>query len=201
MPKADRRTERTRAALVSAFINVLLSEGYEAVTVERIAERANVGRSTFYMHFTGKEEILRQSMKAPSSLLSSIVGNVVGTEHLLGQLAHFYAQRRLNHIFFDGPVRAIWIRCLTELIEPRLTSVARHARARPILPLAFIARQIAEHEIALIANWLTAKPGLKAEAVAEALTTSTHALLAALLRCKLDAALLIPGEKLRYQIV
>jgi AcrR family transcriptional regulator len=201
MPKTDRRTERTRAALMRAFIDVLLSEGYEAVTVERVAERANVGRSTFYMHYTGKEEILRQSMKNPSSLLAAMVGNVVAPEHLKHQLEHFHAQRRLNQVFFAGTVRTIWISCLAALIEPRLTSLARHARARPILPLPLVAIQIAEAQLSLIANWLVARPSLKSESIGEALTASTQAMLSALLRCRPDMPLLIPGEKLRYQLV
>jgi len=201
MPKTDRRTERTRAALMRAFIDVMLSEGYEAVTVEGVAERANVGRSTFYMHYKGKEEILRQSMKNPSSLLAAMIGNVVAPEHLEHQLEHFHAQRRLNHVFFEGAVRVIWISCLAGLIEPRLASVARHVRARPIVPLPMIATQIAEAQLSLIANWLVARPSLKPESIAEALTASTQALLAALLRCRADVPLLIPGEKLRFREV
>ena len=57
--KPDRRTERSRSALMSAFIAILLSDGYDAVTVERVAERANVGRSTFYMHFKSKASCAR----------------------------------------------------------------------------------------------------------------------------------------------
>ena len=75
MSKPDRRTERTRAALMSAFVTLLLSEGYDAVTVERVADAANVGRSTFYMHHTGKEDILRRSLTRPSGVLAALVGN------------------------------------------------------------------------------------------------------------------------------
>jgi AcrR family transcriptional regulator len=198
--KIDRRTERTRTALMSAFIHVLLSEGYEAVTVEHVAEQANIGRSTFYMHYTGKEAILRESLTRPSSILSLIVGHDVPAEMLVKQLEHFHEQRQRNHIFFAGPVRVIWVDCLAQLIAPRLAIVARNARARPILPLPLVARQIAEQQLALIANWLTGKTGPAADAVAEALIAGTRATLAALLRCRADAALLIPGEKLRFQL-
>jgi AcrR family transcriptional regulator len=199
MPKLDRRTERTRAALMSAFVNVLLSEGYDAVTVERVAEQANVGRSTFYMHYKSKEEILRESMKRPSSVLAVIVGGNIPNDPIVFWMDHFYEQRRRNHIFFGGPVRTIWAKCLAELIEPRLASLVRHARGQPILPLPLIALQIAETQLALIGAWLNAKPGTKAEAVAEALIQSTRATVAALLRVKPETSLLIPGEKLQFR--
>ena len=198
MPKPDRRTERTRAALMSAFVNLLLNEGYDAVSVERVAERANVGRSTFYMHYTGKEDILRQAMARPSSVLAVVVGHDLAPEILIKQLEHFNAQRQRNQIFFAGPVRAIWVRVLAELIEPRLAKLAQQARARPVLPLPLAALQIAESQIALISTWLNGKANaVKAEAIAEAMTASTRAQVAALLRLPPNAPLFIAGEKLR----
>ncbi len=198
--KADRRTERTRAALMQGFIGLILAEGYDAVTVERVAERANVGRSTFYMHYTGKDDILRQSMKRPSTLLAVTVGYAPPLEALVKQLQHFHAQRGRNHVFFAAPVRNIWVRALAELIEPRVIAIARHARARPLLPLPLVAVQIAEAQIALITNWLQGRAPVKIDAIAETLLATTRALLGALLRCPPHASLVIPGEKLRFQI-
>jgi len=195
--KPDRRTERTRTALMAAFVEMLLSEGYEAVTVERIAESANVGRSTFYLHYTGKEDMLRQSMTRPSSHLAIIVGGDMAPEALVPILDHFREQRKLNRVFFAWPVRSIWVKCLAGLIEPRLTILARHARARPILSLPQIAFAVAEAQIALVANWLMGKTAVKPEAVADALLASTHATVRALLRCPAETPLLIRGETVR----
>lgn len=195
MPKPDRRTERTRAALMSAFVHLLLNEGYDAVSVERVAERANVGRSTFYMHFTGKDDILRQSMTRPSTVLAVLAGGDIAPEPIVRQLEHFHQQRARNHIFFAGPVRAIWIKCLAGLIEARLAKLAQQARTRPLVPLPLAALQIAESQIGLIAGWLNAKSSTpKVDAVAEALLATTRALTATLLNAK--APLLLAGEKI-----
>jgi len=182
--KPDRRTERSRNALMSAFVHIVLSEGYEAVTVERVADKANVGRSTFYMHYKGKEDILKQSMTHPSQPLASIVGGDMAPEALLPILKHFQEQRRTNRIFFNWPIRPIWVKCLAEMIEPRVATAAR--RTRPILPAPLIALQIAEAQIALVAHWLQGHAAAKPEAVAEALVAETRALLGAMLRAKPD---------------
>jgi AcrR family transcriptional regulator len=195
--KADRRIERTRAALMTAFIDLVLSDGYETVTVESVAERANVGRSTFYLHYTGKEDILKQSMTRPSSFLAILIGHDFTPDMLVPILNHFAEQRRTNRVFFTSPIRPLWVKCLAEMIEPRLALLARHTRARPTLPLPLIALQLAEAELGLITGWLTGKSMAKAEAIAEALVASTRAMTAALLRAPPDATLIIPGEKLR----
>lgn len=201
MPKPDRRTERTRAALMSAFVGLLLEEGYDAVTVERIAARANVGRSTFYMHHKSKDDILRQAMARPSSILSLLVGYDLPSDVLIKQLEHFHGQRARNHVFFAGPVRAIWVRCLADLIAPRLAALARNARARPILPLPLVALQLAEEQLALVSNWLAGRAPVKVDAVAEALIAGTRATLVGLLRLEPGAPLFLPGEKLAFREV
>jgi AcrR family transcriptional regulator len=193
----DRRTERTRAALMSAFVQLVLTVGYDALTVEDVATRANVGRSTFYMHHKNKEAILRESLTRPSSSLAIIVGHDVSADVLVPALAHFHEQRAINRVFFTDPIRGVWIKCLAAMIEPRLTRVARQAHAAPALPLAFIAHQIAEAQIALVTSWLAGRAPIKPPAIAEALIATTRALMVSFLGVRTDAPLFIPGETLR----
>jgi AcrR family transcriptional regulator len=181
--KPDRRTARTRTALMSAFVELMLTRGFPDVSVEDVVARADVGRSTFYLHFRSKDDILKQSLTRPSGVLAALVGQDLPVAAVIAQLDHFYSQRKLNRVFFAEPARAIWVRCLAELIEPRLTAVLRAARgARPILPLPLIAAQIAESQIALIANWLMSRNTAKTDAVADALIATTQANVSALLR-------------------
>ncbi len=53
----DRRIRRTRQLLQEALLSLVLEKGYEAVTVQDVIDRADVGRSTFYAHFQDKEEL------------------------------------------------------------------------------------------------------------------------------------------------
>ena len=54
----DRRAARTRNALHRALISLILRKGYEATTIQDIVDEADVGRSTFYAHYTGKDDLL-----------------------------------------------------------------------------------------------------------------------------------------------
>lgn len=56
--KPDRRVQRTRRNLQAALLALVAERGYEAVTVQDIAERADVGRATFYLHYTDKEQLM-----------------------------------------------------------------------------------------------------------------------------------------------
>lgn len=60
----DRRVARTRGLLQHALISLIPQKGYEAITIEDICDAANVGRSTFYTHYTSKDDLKRSGLDA-----------------------------------------------------------------------------------------------------------------------------------------
>ncbi len=56
--QVDRRVQRTRQLLQNALLALILEKGYAAITVQDILDRANLGRSTFYMHYRDKDDLL-----------------------------------------------------------------------------------------------------------------------------------------------
>lgn len=59
----DRRVARTRATLQRALISLILKKDYEAITISEICEVANVGRSTFYAHYSSKDDLKRSGFE------------------------------------------------------------------------------------------------------------------------------------------
>ena len=51
------KSARTRARLMDAAVGLFAREGYEAASVNRIAQAADVVNGTFYLHFKDKDEI------------------------------------------------------------------------------------------------------------------------------------------------
>ena len=62
LPRQDRRISRTRRQLREALMALILEKGYDAVTVEDITARADVGRTTFYLHYRDKEHLFLESI-------------------------------------------------------------------------------------------------------------------------------------------
>jgi len=56
----DRRQRKTREAIFDAFSELLLHSSYSQITVQRIIDGADVGRTTFYSHFPTKDDLLRE---------------------------------------------------------------------------------------------------------------------------------------------
>src|SRR5215472_16941550 len=177
--KIDPRVSRTCHALQSAFIELMLARGYSTVSVGDIARRANVGRSTFYLHYASKEALLRETLDNPSRGLAACVGADAVPPMLIPLLEHFREQRRINRVFFEYPLRALWVRSLAGSIESKLTGARSASRGRPLIPSSLLAMLIAETQIALITHSVSGNTLVSAESIAQALTVSTRALLAA----------------------
>ncbi|WP_053591729.1 TetR/AcrR family transcriptional regulator [Bacillus sp. FJAT-22090] len=53
----DKRVRRSRRLLKEAFIFLVTEKGYKSVTVKDIINKADYNRTTFYAHFSSKEEL------------------------------------------------------------------------------------------------------------------------------------------------
>ncbi|MUT64833.1 TetR/AcrR family transcriptional regulator [Paenibacillus sp. NEAU-GSW1] len=54
----DRRIQKTREAIMSAFVALLEEKGFEQITLNEIAQQANVNRGTIYLHYLDKYDLL-----------------------------------------------------------------------------------------------------------------------------------------------
>jgi AcrR family transcriptional regulator len=55
--RSKRRSRDTRDRLVRAALEIFLEKGYDSATTREIAERADLGAGTFYVHFRDKRAI------------------------------------------------------------------------------------------------------------------------------------------------
>jgi AcrR family transcriptional regulator len=65
----DRRVARTRKALHHALISLIMKKDYEVITIDEICDAADVGRSTFYTHYTSKDDLHRDGIEHLRRLL------------------------------------------------------------------------------------------------------------------------------------
>ncbi|HEX5883535.1 MAG TPA: TetR/AcrR family transcriptional regulator, partial [Pyrinomonadaceae bacterium] len=56
--KTDARVRRTRDALGDALIALMQEKPFETITVQDVLDRAHVSRSTFYSHYSDKDDLL-----------------------------------------------------------------------------------------------------------------------------------------------
>ncbi len=70
-PHVDPRVARTRVAVLTAAREVLVDDGWEGVTVARVAERSGYARTTLYRHWPQRLDLLRDLIRAEASVAHS----------------------------------------------------------------------------------------------------------------------------------
>lgn len=66
--EVDPRVERSRTVILSAALELLGEVGYGGLTIEAVAARAGVGKSTIYRHWSGKLELVEDAIRTLKAL-------------------------------------------------------------------------------------------------------------------------------------
>jgi len=147
------------------------------VAIGDVIRSANIGRSTFYLHFSSKQNLLKHSLDAHCTTLAACVGGDVAQQRLVSLLEHYLEQRHLNRVFFQDPIRSIWVERLANLIGQKLRERPVASRDRQLLPRSLVASTIADMQIAMVVHWLRNAGAVTPERMATAIVTNTRALL------------------------
>ncbi len=109
----DQRIRRTHERLGSALVALIQEKPVDEVTVQEVLDRASVGRSTFYVHFRGKDDLLLsqlekflETMSAALSTRKEESQRVVPVAELF---AHIGNQKKLYRALADsGRLNDFW---------------------------------------------------------------------------------------------
>ena len=69
--KIDERVRRTHERLGSALVALIQEKSIDDVTVQEVLDRASVGRSTFYLHFRDKDDLLLSQLEKFLEIMST----------------------------------------------------------------------------------------------------------------------------------
>jgi AcrR family transcriptional regulator len=107
----DRRVRRTRRELREALFALIVERGYEDIAVLDITERANLGRTTFYLHYHEKDELLVEGLRELINELRQ------GVEPEMGEICTYYTRsiRIFQHV---ARHRALYQALLGEMGPP-----------------------------------------------------------------------------------
>ena len=162
--RKDRRVVRNNRAILAAMVELIGEKPWVEITVSDIVDRADVARSTFYKHFSSKEDVLLASMQPMLCILAQREGDLSWRADLDRLLEHYWASRSLARAVFGGERASVVERALRDQLLVGMGGDTSSATRQ------MVAIRIAAGRIALIREWvkgeISAKPHIVADAVA-----------------------------------
>lgn len=100
--KPDQRIRRTYAWLGSALVSLIQEKSIDEVTVQEVLDRASIGRSTFYLHFRNRDDLLLSQFEQFLEIMSTALSVRKEESHRVMPVAemfeHIGSQKQLYRV-------------------------------------------------------------------------------------------------------
>lgn len=161
--KMDRRVQRTRQLLRGSLVQLIKERGYDNITIQDITDHANLGRTTFYLHYQSKEDLLldhHAEMHMHFNLAT------LSRDELLGEtpqpqmvvfLQLLTQNRPMYHAIRAAKDSEILLRGIHEQMTGSLQNSLKaiFPNIEPLLPMDVLTEYIVGAQLSLIHWWMT----------------------------------------------
>lgn len=159
--KEDRRVRRTRDKLGDALVELLVQKSFDEITVQDVLDRAGVSRSTFYSHFSDKNDLFFSDADEFLEAMATALSRFGDKSERVAPVQELFAHIAQVRPFYSALVKSGKIQDVWELgrehfargIEQRLSEIPRARRIRPDRRAAF-AHGFSGHLFSLLSWWV-----------------------------------------------
>lgn len=161
--KMDRRVQRTRRLLRGSLVQLIKQHGYDNITIQDITDYANLGRTTFYLHYQSKEDLL---LDHHADMHTHFNLAILSRDELLGatpqpQMVEFLQLLTQNRPMYFA-IRAtkdseILLRGINDQMTASLQNSLKvgFSNIEPNMPLDVLTEYIIGAQLSLVHWWMT----------------------------------------------
>lgn len=168
-----RQEVKTQEVIFTAFFDLLAQKSFHDIRIDKLCQKANIGRSTFYSHFTSKDDLLIavcqqlfQHVFVTSSLAEHQTNQSLHKGSLEEQVTHLYQHFKenadkvttlyqLEDDYFSRSLQAELQKYLVTILKPIYFK-------ENALPNQLFDQYIIDTFLTTLSWWLHAQPDLEA---------------------------------------
>ena len=130
--KVDRRVQRTQHVLGDALVELMHRKPFNEITVQEVLDLAQVGRSTFYLHYRDKDDLFLSDAEDFFESMANLLTRSGEVSKRVAPVREFFAHLAEASEFYTSLIEAGKIQDVMELaqgyfaraIEQRLAELA-----------------------------------------------------------------------------
>jgi AcrR family transcriptional regulator len=175
----DLRVRRTRKLLMEAMIALTIEQGFAAITVQELVDRAMINRATFYRHYLDKYDLLEKYMDEVYALTAAQEAFAGGqtpdasSENppvgMVSMLEHVQRHAAFYRVMLGKQGDPAFVQRIQQYSEKRLRSLlpSPETQTKPNdPPLDLCLRYLSHAGIGVISWWLSESQSSSPEQVA-----------------------------------
>src|SRR5712692_1608814 len=163
MKRVDPRVVRTQQMLRNALTALILEKGYDAVSIQDIADKAGLRRATFYLHYKDKEELLLRTLHETFEELKQHMDkqphNLLSEQHdskmQLTIFKHAQEHADLYRTILSGQGSSVILRYIREYLASDIREeLNRVVQDTLSVPVDILANYVASVTLNMVIWWL-----------------------------------------------
>lgn len=157
MSTTDRRITRTKKAIREAFSDLMLEKNIENISIRELADKADISRSTFYMHYQDIYDLYGQIENEVFAEMNSILYSTHDYRIVFETLIdYFYNQSDICRIYLCNKINTNFHDMLISFLEDKYFEILAYELPGIAIQDSwkFICRYQIEGFIASVRLWL-----------------------------------------------
>ena len=159
--KTDRRIRRTRDRLGDALVELMQEKPFNTISVQDVLDRANVGRSTFYVHYRDKDDLFLSDVDEFWEAIATMLSRRGESSDRVAPVRELFAHVATAHRFYTAMVASGRVQDVLDLgqahfaraIEQRFAELPR-ARGIDAQRRVALAHALAGALLSLLSWWI-----------------------------------------------
>ena len=173
--REDRRIRRTRDLLEQSLLSLIKEKPFDSISVQDIADRANIGRATFYLHYQNKEDLLGSGFAGLQTELREYQRAVRRRPGDLDERFFAFSRYLLEHAYKHrevipamvgkrggGAIQHVLRRLLTDLMREEVIAMSSESKSSA-LPTQATVEFLSSGLFGLLVWWLNGRTKISAE--------------------------------------
>ena len=119
MKKDDRRVRKTKKAIQEALAELMMEKGLQNITIQELADKADIHRATFYTHYEDVYDLYSQMEQSAIDEINAIItsGAYKYEEAFKVIIDYVYDNAKMCRLFLDKKISGGFYDKISEFIE------------------------------------------------------------------------------------
>lgn len=130
----DRRVIKTRKQIVSAFLKLLKEKGFDKITIQDIADEADINRGTVYLHFEDKYDLMDFCIDSyVDEMFTACSGSSeikIKRESFMMLFDYLGENRELYKLLLENDKNSVFLKRMETAVEQQVRVALEHNSAK-----------------------------------------------------------------------